>query len=60
MKKYATKNEFTKAAHDAGWTLVALREALGYSERGMQKIASNPKQRHWDMLRGVGERGRRK
>jgi len=45
--------DFTKAVRDKKYTLKSLGKRWNLGERMMEYIARDPKQIHWDALKGV-------
>lgn len=49
-------NHYTQKARDKGWTLKALAQRWGVSDRSARKTTSHPKMRDWDALAGIPNR----
>ena len=49
-------NEFSKQLRDKGWRVKDLAERWGFTLAGISKITANPKQMHWDALKGLPKR----
>ena len=46
-------NKFTEQAKAKGWSMKAIGERWGVSQRQMSNIAKDPKQKDWDALEGL-------
>ncbi len=48
-----TVNKYTEQAKAKGWSMKAIGERWGVSQRQVSNIAKNPKQKDWDALEGL-------
>jgi hypothetical protein len=50
------RSEFTKRAHQKGWTLKELAVRWGVSVRWMSNISQDPQDKDWDALEGLPDK----
>jgi len=46
-------NKFTEQAKAKGWSMKAIGDRWGVTQRQMSNIGASPKQVHWDALAGL-------